>query len=480
MDLPVRLLPIEERWSCHGCGICCRHVIIALSQEEYRRIREQGWENDSELKNRRLFVRTSFWKPRYRLAHREDGYCVFLTADGRCRIHARFGAEAKPLICQMFPYQLVPLEHFAYLTIRRDCPSAVFERGQTLAEQEAAWKTYLATDRFQPHAVPAPPITLSYRGNWTQFLQVAQVVERFLTDKRYPLVRRLANCLVFAHLLDGCRLSRLKRKQFQELIALLEKGISKEVETAFQNRTRPSRVAQLVLRRTLIEYYRLHPGFHVPKGWLGRWNWIITSWAMAVGRGKIPPLEPAEKTLRMGSVPEDIASCITAPADEPSADMSADIRSENPLGSHYAQSEQEPATAGEKPSHLVHASSATGWLDISRLEDSLGALHREVLQPLDSYFEAMSISKRFAVCGRHGWPLTDRTRALAMSFIVGMALLRLACSDHRPTLADTAALVITLDRGETYARLATRFYRRQLRTLDRRGELMQLLLWYTR
>jgi len=34
---------------------------------------------------------------------RVDGRCVFLGEDKMCRIHARFGAEKKPLVCRFFP-----------------------------------------------------------------------------------------------------------------------------------------------------------------------------------------------------------------------------------------------------------------------------------------------------------------------------------------------------------------------------------------
>lgn len=34
---------------------------------------------------------------------RNAGRCVFLTDERRCRLHARFGASAKPAVCQQFP-----------------------------------------------------------------------------------------------------------------------------------------------------------------------------------------------------------------------------------------------------------------------------------------------------------------------------------------------------------------------------------------
>jgi lysine-N-methylase len=60
--------------------------------------------------------------------------CIFLTEDNLCRIHRDLGESAKPLVCRLFPFQLVPLEDFAYVTLRQYCPSAAAERGRRLGE----------------------------------------------------------------------------------------------------------------------------------------------------------------------------------------------------------------------------------------------------------------------------------------------------------------------------------------------------------
>lgn len=479
INLPVRLLPVAEHWDCHGCGICCRHAIIPLSNEEYQRIRGQGWDKDAELAGRRLFVRMFLWKAQYRLAHRPDGFCVFLSPEGRCRIHEKFGPEAKPLICRMFPYQLVPLNRFAYLTLRHNCPSVISRQGRSLGEQEDSWRPLVETDRFRVHSAPPPPLTAAYRGSWNQFLHVANCIERLLTDERYPMVRRLAHTVAFAQLLDRCRLAQLDAERFGDLIGLLEGGVTKEVAQFFDERFPPHRTSQLVFRRCLIEYYRLHPGYRLETSWRGRLNWILTSWSMAIGRGKIPALAEPSESLHIAPSLQSAGSF--SPADM-GPDWNQSGQSETiaetagpPPDSHSKGS----ASRSSSPSQLVICDSPD-WVDLTVLDKNLGALHRDILQPFDDYYETMAISKRYAVCGRRGWPLTDRIRALAMSFAAGLALLRLACPQGRPTRDDVAAIVIALDRGETYQTLASPIYRRRLRVLDRAGELIRLLLWYAR
>lgn len=476
INLPVRLLPVTEYWDCHGCGICCRHVIIPLSEEEYERIRGQGWDKHPELAGHRLFVRTRFGTSKYRLAHRPDGFCVFLSPQGRCRIHEKFGADAKPLVCRMFPYQLVPLERFAYLTLRHNCPSVISQQGRSLAEQEEDWRPLVENQRFQMTLTPPPPLTVTYRGNWNQFLYVANAVERFLTDTRFPMVRRLAHAVIFAQLLDRCRLARLNAQQFVDLVGLLERGITKEVAPLFNQRVAPNRTAQLVFRRCLIEYYRLHPGSCLEAGWRGRFTWILTSWSMATGRGRIPALLRPEQCLRVAAT--------MPPAGEvsPSGDSGQTGGNDQlPVGSEMTDlAASGVENDGESAETHDGKKAFADWIDLAVLDNNLGAIHRDVLEPLDDYFEKMAISKRYAVCGRKGWSLTDRVRALATSFSVGLALLSLACPDGTPTRDDVAAVVIALDRGETYRTLASSIFRRRLRILDRMDQLVRLLLWYAR
>lgn len=432
MDLPLRLLPIAERWSCHGCGICCRHVLIHLSPEEYQRIRDQGWDRDSELRNKKLFVRTRLWPPRYRLAHTPEGYCVFLSDQGRCRIHERFGAEAKPLVCRMFPYQTVALDKFAYLTLRHNCPSVVRKKGALLADQEDEWRPLAEHPRLRPTLTPPPPLTVHYRGSWSQFLRAAGVVERLICQDSYPMVRRLAHALIFAQTLDACRLSRLSQEQYIDLLNLIEQSVAKEAETYFLRREAPRWSTEIVFRRTLLDYLRLHPGFPVEASWRGRLRWIHTSLAVALGRGYVPKLANPELSLQF------------------------------------------------RPDRQGEGHDATQGVSLAELDKSLVGLPRDIWQPLDEYYETMSISRRFAVNSRPGWALTDRVRALAASFPVALALLRLGTPGRKPIPEDMTAVVVTLDRGEGFAPLTGATYRRRLRALARRDQLIRLVVWAAR
>jgi len=75
----------------------------------------------SDFRGKKILVRAGLFDRQFRLALRKDGACVFLDADQRCRIHGEFGYDAKPHVCRMAPLQMIALEKFAYVTLRRYC-----------------------------------------------------------------------------------------------------------------------------------------------------------------------------------------------------------------------------------------------------------------------------------------------------------------------------------------------------------------------
>jgi Fe-S-cluster containining protein len=56
-----------------------------------------------------------------RLARRGDGQCLLLDEGGRCRVHATFGLERKPLVCQLYPAYPVVTPDGPRLSLRSGC-----------------------------------------------------------------------------------------------------------------------------------------------------------------------------------------------------------------------------------------------------------------------------------------------------------------------------------------------------------------------
>ena len=56
--IPLQILDLkDQRYSCHGCGDCCRDFSVQLRDRDLRRLEEQGWE-EVAVEMRRLGRRT--------------------------------------------------------------------------------------------------------------------------------------------------------------------------------------------------------------------------------------------------------------------------------------------------------------------------------------------------------------------------------------------------------------------------------------
>jgi len=290
MSLPIRTLPIEQRWDCHACGLCCRGTIIPLGGEELGRLREQGWHEHPDFRGVKIVERCGLlWRGR-RLVHRRDGNCVFLTPEGRCRIHEDFGEPAKPHICRMFPFQLVPLEEFAYLTLRHYCPSAAANQGRKLDEYLATVRELAEARKRSRHPTTPPAVIRGHRRSWQDMLRVAEVIDRMMLDERFPLVRRLVHALEFCKLLDMCRLRKLSSEKLASLLTMLETSALDEAQEVFAHRRPPRRLAAGLFRQIAFDYVRLHPKLKPERSLRQRVRLIRSTLAFARGKGRVPPI----------------------------------------------------------------------------------------------------------------------------------------------------------------------------------------------
>ncbi len=288
MSLPIRTLPIVEHWDCRGCATCCRGTIFALSEADLARLRKQEWDKHPDFRGLKLLQSHGFFKKTYSLAKRKDGTCVFLGEEGLCRIHGRFGFDAKPLVCRKAPLQLVPLDTFALLTVRRYCPSAAADEGKELAQHLGAYRT-MAEEKVPPiKAAAKPPITRRCRRGWKDTHRVLDAIERLMLDERYPLVRRLVHGLEFCDYLDQCRLHRLDGRQFAELVPVLEEAAVEGAAQLFADRAPPRRTTAGIFRQIALEYLRLHPGFVIEASWAERWRLVRAALAFSRGKGPVP------------------------------------------------------------------------------------------------------------------------------------------------------------------------------------------------
>lgn len=287
----IKLLPILEQWDCQACGLCCHGSIVRLDEDDLRRLKEQAWEKHPDFRGVKTVVRDSWLSSSYHLAQRADGGCVFLTPEGLCRIHAEYGFEAKPLMCRMFPLQLVPRERGAILTLRRACPTAAADQGSQLQTYQSQVKSFAAEGKLLDKPIPAPAVVRGHPSTWDDFLMVAKRLERLVTDQRFPIVRRLAHGLRFCLLLEQCKLKGFSGTKFAELADLLCEEAA-DVNSLFAERTPPTKAAATLFRQAAAEYVRLHPTFVPGRSWLERWRMTRAAIAFARGKGTVPHLHP--------------------------------------------------------------------------------------------------------------------------------------------------------------------------------------------
>lgn len=134
MGQGLRPLPVLQNWDCHTCGTCCKEYLVTLTSEERKTIASQNWEPATELGGYTPFRYSGWpWARKTHLNHRPDGSCVFLDQEGLCLIQKKHGYQAKPLPCRLFPWILIPSRNRWQVGVRFACPSAAQNKGRPMA-----------------------------------------------------------------------------------------------------------------------------------------------------------------------------------------------------------------------------------------------------------------------------------------------------------------------------------------------------------
>ena len=286
MAPPLRPLPIVERWDCHACGICCRGALVELSDRDIERLREQGWQEKAEFRDIKIVVRDR-QVGGYRLARRENENCVFLTAEGLCQIHQRFGFDAKPERCKIFPLQVVSLGDMAYITTRRACPSAAADRGRPVAEHADAVQYFRRTLAEQHRAAP-PAIAPGCTRDWTSVRLAGRSIERLVAGGDKSLAERLARGLAFCDHLESTSSGsqELSPNAYKHLLRQCE---DKATQGLLPDEP-PGSVATSLMRQAVVDYLLLHPNRRSNRSLLGQWRRAWHLLRMARGQGRLPDL----------------------------------------------------------------------------------------------------------------------------------------------------------------------------------------------
>jgi lysine-N-methylase len=296
----IRPLPVLQHWDCHQSGTCCKEYEVRLSEDEVKRIEAQGWDPQADLGGLEPFRRKGpFWNRRVHLNHRADGSCVFLSEQGRCRIHERFGFETKPLPCRLFPFVLVPVADHWRISVRFACPSAARSMGRAVPEYESDLKEFAAQLAEREHLTPRPDGSLvrpprlqtNQVVEWPDLLRVVQTLLDILRNQRDPLELRLRKCLSLAGQVRQCRLDTIRDQRLGELLSVLQITAGQETPANPHSLPAPGWVGQVLFRQIASLFLRKDhgPNRGEPQR-RGRLGLLAAAWKFAVGKGPVPRL----------------------------------------------------------------------------------------------------------------------------------------------------------------------------------------------
>jgi lysine-N-methylase len=426
MSLPVRHLPVLQKWDCQSCSRCCREYQIPVTEEERRRLQALDWADDAVVGDHPLFKRVGpWWARRYVLNHTDD-HCVFLTPKGRCRIHERFGMEAKPLACRLYPFLLLPAGDHWRVGLRYACPAAAANQGKPLKdhgeelhhfaaelEKDRGWEG-AAGSRDATKLPPPPPLQGGQRVDWPDLVRFVQAVLALLRDRQVPLGCRLRRCLALAKLCRQARFDQVTGERLKEFLQVISASLVSEVPVEPAFLPAPTWLGNVLFRQALALYVRKDQGPERGPATRSRLALLRAVVGFVRGRGEVPQLH--------GRLPQTTFEALEQPA---------------------------------------------------------GSLPDAAEEILERYYAVKVGSLQF--CGRSnfGLSLWDGLASLALTYPVIRWLGR-AFSDLPPEKAIERALSIVDYNVGFNPLLGARRQRFSLRILVNQGELEKLIAWYSR
>ncbi|HEY2783398.1 MAG TPA: YkgJ family cysteine cluster protein [Fimbriiglobus sp.] len=310
MPLPVRSLPVVQKWSCHGCSDCCRTYHVRVTDAERDRIAKMDWSGDPAMAGVDVTVYDKKARD-YRLNHQDDGVCVLLDAENRCRIHAKYGEPAKPMACRLYPFVLVPAGDHWRVGLRFACPTVTKNEGKPVAERTGELREYAglleADASVPPGDVPAPPLQGSQAVSWPDLLRFTKAVVALLAVPGRPIERKLRAVLSFDQVCRHARYDKVQGKRLGELFEVLTVAVGDETPADPYAVRKPGWVGRMTFRQVAALYCRKDSGRN--KGSVagrGRFALAAAAWRFARGTGIVPRLH--------GLMPEGIPF---ATADKP-------------------------------------------------------------------------------------------------------------------------------------------------------------------
>lgn len=190
----------QAHFTCTSCGKCCRSGFeIPLQAEKAESIRAS--EPYLELAREGLEPLHVMAGDYNFLAYDEQGDCFFLK-DNLCRLHQCGGVASKPVICQLYPLNLVKTPDGTFVSTLFSCPAVLAGNGEPLSRQGEALEELLSAHQGKvPHLPPIKEhvlVTGESTVTWPQYLELeSRIFEHYSERDPVRYLLRVA-CLLIA------------------------------------------------------------------------------------------------------------------------------------------------------------------------------------------------------------------------------------------------------------------------------------------
>jgi lysine-N-methylase len=432
-------LPVIQNWGCHNCGGCCREHLIEITGEEKQRIEKQGWTAADGISMERPVIQR-IARNRYRLAHQDDGACVFLDERGLCRIHAKHGEPAKPLACRVYPYAVHPAgPRKLAVSLRFSCPSVVRNLGPSVDSQSAAigqLSREIVAGKLRDHEPPlihnAPPHGIQ-QSDWPDFHRFLTALDNCVADDAVDLVVRLMRTLAWLDLVEQSQFETIRGAKLDDYLSLVTEASATAQPDNDLPIHRPNRMARIMFRLIAAQYARHDTEALVRGGLSTRLALLTAAMRFTTGFGQVPTLNESASVSQVFGDSSD----------------SGGARS----------------------------------VRFSDLEAAYGGRRPEIDELLTRYFRVKIQGLHFCGPAQFQTSLLDGFRGLALMYPIVMWLARLRAARRGAEsidLADVQASLATADHNYGYSpALGTRSALRRVSLLTRMNQLTSLLSWYS-
>lgn len=237
----MRLHLPHHRYECTGCGRCCRanwSILVEAAAEPAIR-NSRAYQEKTRAGYRPLKVVSE----RLTISRDAENSCLFLTRDMICEIHAELGSEAKPIVCQTYPYLFTQTPDGIYTALSYACPAVLEQSGSWVESQRPALE-FMLESRWNdiPTAESVGDRIEVRRGHqisWSDYLELeARILEAVSPDDPVGSLLTVAvNLLLDARSLSSpYNLGGFDRELLTmvscNLLAVTEDGVTDPVERA--------------------------------------------------------------------------------------------------------------------------------------------------------------------------------------------------------------------------------------------------------